>query len=92
MRADDADAIRRTFFANNGRIVYGIEGDECQPILSKNAYPDDMTAKVDTLTYDPLTHFFHVELSILYNNRTIVDKVGFDVLNLYGTEPKRAEA
>ena len=89
---EDADAIRRTFFANNGRIVYGIEGDECQPILSKNAYPDGMTARVDTLTYDPLTHFFHVELSVLYKNSVIVDKVGFDVLNLYSTEPKRAEA
>ena len=87
------DEITRSFIADkNGRIVYAIEGDEEheQPILSKNAYPDGMTAAIEPLTYDPETHYFHVVLSIYYKDRALVDHVGFDVLNLYGTTPKYA--
>ena len=88
---EEVDDIRRTFFADQstGRIVYGIDGDY-QPILSKNAYPKGMKASIEPLTYDPQTHYFHVVLSISYNNRTVVDSIGFDVLNLYGIEPKYA--
>jgi len=89
------DEIHRSFFADgNNRIVYGIEdsGDssDYQPILSKNAYPDGMGATIDSLVYDPETHYFHVTMSILYKGKSILDSVGFDVLNLYGTEPKYA--
>ena len=88
---EEVDEICRTFFADDkGRIVYGIENSNVQSLLSKNAYPDDMTARVDTLTYDPDSHYFHVVLSILYKKKPVVDRVGFDVLNLYSTEPKLA--
>lgn len=89
---DEDEPICRSFIADNGRIVYALNSTNGwkQPILSQNAYPDGLTADIAPLTYDPENHYFHVVLSIYYEDEAVVDQVGFDVLNLYGTEPKYA--